>query len=372
MKCRFLTLLLLLLVGFSYSYSENLVLNGCSYMGRVDDSSREVWRFSYPGVSIKMRFKGSEKVSVLMADSLNLMQGQSNWFYLFLDGKLIRKFQTTAEMKEIPLVDNLSKTEHCIEIIKLTESNIGVALFKGFIVDEQTKVLKSEYSSSLKMEFIGNSITVGYGNEVSSDPPKSTFESVNENNYHAWGAIVARAFSANYHCTAYSGIGLQYNFSGDTMNVMPKVYDRIIPDDVHSKWNHKRYIPHVVVINLGTNDFSAEANSVVKIDSVSFVNRYSSFLKVLRDYYPLASIVCVVGPMMSDSYPSGLFHWSKIQRYVKAAMIDRKSKGDSNLYYFMHSPQNAPYGEHYHPSKETHQRMADEFIAFFKSIVNQP
>ena len=131
MKCRFLTLLLLLLVGFSYSYSENLVLNGCSYMGRMDDSSREVWRFSYPGVSIKMRFKGSEKVSVLMADSLNLMQGQSNWFYLFLDGKLIRKFQTTAEMKEIPLVDNLSKTEHCIEIIKLTESNIGVALFKG-------------------------------------------------------------------------------------------------------------------------------------------------------------------------------------------------------------------------------------------------
>lgn len=368
MKLRLILFLFLICSFHSSTKAEKLVLKECSFLGRVDNTCKGKVLFSFPGVSVKLKFKGSSMISVLMADTLRSIPDQSNYFYLFIDGNLMGKIQPTTFFQPIVLADGLSKSEHIVELVKLTESQVGTTIFKGFLLDDKSKVLKSDYSANLNFEFIGNSITCGYGNEVASFPPKSGFESVNQNNYFAWGAIVARKLSANYQCVAYSGRGLRRNFLGDSLGTLPLIYNRVLPDDAASQWNLKNYIPNLLVINLGTNDFSAETNLGLTVDSVDFVSSYLKFVKQLRDYYPKATIVCVVGPMMSDDYPKGGMQWSRIQRYVNSVVSNRNIAGDSNIYYFVHEPQVPPLGEDYHPSKSTHKRMADRFILFLKTI----
>src|SRR5690554_1850406 len=102
-----------------------------------------------------------------------------------------------------------------------------------------------------EIEFIGNSITCGYGNESSQNPPKSGFTSVNENNYMAWGAIAARELQAQYSCVAYSGRGLYQNNDGSTAGTLPKIYDQVIADNATVTWDNTRYVPDIIVINLG-------------------------------------------------------------------------------------------------------------------------
>lgn len=368
MKRRLILFLFLICCCHSFTMAEKLVLKECSFLGRVDNAYKGKVIFSYPGVSVKLKFKGSSKISVLMADTLRSIPEQSNYFYLFIDGKLKGKIQPSTQMQPIVLADGLSKSEHTVELIKLTESQVGTTIFNGFLLDVRSKVLKSDYSADLNVEFIGNSITCGYGNEVASFPPKSGFESINQNNYFAWGAIVARKLSANYQCVAYSGRGLRRNFSGDSLGTLPLIYNRVLPDDDDSHWNFKNYTPNLLVINLGTNDFSAETNLGLTVDSVEFVSSYLKFVKQLRDFYPQATIVCVVGPMMSDDYPKDGMQWSRIQRYVGSVVSSSNKAGDSNIYYFAHDPQLPPFGEDYHPSKSTHERMADRFVSFLQTL----
>lgn len=350
------------------SAEEQVVLDRCAFMGRVDDSDKKCYKFSFPGVSVKMSFKGSERVSVLLSDTLRGEREQSNYFYLFVDGGLVRKFSVDTIMKPMLLVEGLSKGKHTIELVKLTETTVALSQFGGFLIDEKAKVLKSTYSAPLTIEFIGNSITCGFGNEVSNDPPLPGFTSVNENNYEAWGAIVARELSANYRCTACSGIGIRHNFDGDSLYTMPRLYPNILLWDPSKKIDSQLSETDLVVINLGTNDFSYETNSGHKVDSVDFVGGYIDFINDLRRYYPRATFVCVVGPMVNDSYPVGAFHWTRLQRYVSAVVEHCQKSGDKKIYYFKHEPQTAPYGESYHPNKSTHARMAKNFAAFLRTL----
>ena len=341
------------------------------YLGRYDASSPDKIVMAYPGVCIKTAFEGTAIDAVFQELAAGGAQ-HTNYFYVMIDEDIPFKLELKSSQTVYPLASGLSDTIHTVELFKLTEAYVGTCEFHGFRLPEGKTLLPLFDTTAMKIEFIGNSITCGYGNEATYTASQlstiSGFNSVNENNYLAWGAVTARNLNAQYQCTAYSGRGLYMNNDGSASGTLPKLYDYTIPDQTSLVWDHNRFVPDVIVINLGTNDFAAEANNITSVDENTFETTYVSFINKLRGYYPVAKIICVVGPMMSDYWPVGKQHWTRIQSYVSTVVSQLQTAGDSNVYYYKLDPQTEPYGEDWHPTIATHQSMADKLTAYIQTI----
>jgi len=341
------------------------------YTGRIDNANPDNIGFTYPGVSIKAKFQGAA-IDAIIKEYGSGGATTTNYFNVIIDGVVMKKLQLSRTQTVYELARGLSDGEHTVELFKLTESNVGKVEFQGFQLETGKTLVAPDPLPARKIEFIGNSMTCGYGNEVSLTALQletiQGFNSVNENNYKAWGAITARNLNAQYSCVAYSGRGLYMNNNGTTTGVMPSVYDRTFPDNATPQWDRTKYTPNVIVINLGTNDFSAEAFASKTVNRTAFVNSYISFINKLRDYYPDATVVCAVGVMMSDYFPVGAQHWTRIKEYVKAVRDHFNTNGDNKVHYFEMSSQLAPYGEDWHPSANTHVDMATRLTQFINSL----
>jgi hypothetical protein len=83
------------------------------------------------------------------------------------------------------------------------------------------------------------------------------------------------------------------NFAGDMKDTLPVLYGRTLGDPSSPAWNPSSWIPDAVVVNLGSNDFQQGD------PGQPFVTTYTAFVRKLRQYYPQALILCVVGPKLS-------------------------------------------------------------------------
>lgn len=344
-----------------------------TYMGRVDQSNSNMVRFSFPGVSIRAKFKGNS-ITARLCDFAEANSGMHNTFYCIIDEGTPQKIVLKEGKTDYPLANQLDpETTHSVELFKLTESLVGEVGFYGFVIgSDNAELVAPDELPALKMEFVGNSISCGYGNELSSMTPKANFSPLNENNYYAWGALTARALNAQYVCTAYSGKGVCRNYEGDCNNTIPQFYGHTLANNHDISWNYNQYVPDILVLNIGTNDFGAETTTQVRVDSVQFIAEYNAFLSRLKSYYPDAKIICAVGPMTNDENENNAMQLTRYSQYVLLA-IQNAGGEENNVYYFETKPQTAPFGEDYHPTKETHQRMSNELVSFIleKGIVKK-
>lgn len=267
---------------------------------------------------------------------------------------------------DVVLAENLDKDRlHFIQVYKLTEFQTGSVRIKSFDIKEGSIGINADliYQNKIKFEFIGNSITCGYGNEGNYDAEHALtgFHPENENGYLAWGALATRNMehSPLYSSVCYSGRGLIYNNDGSTKGLIPELYEEAIT-------NGQQFNPNLIVVNAGTNDFFALGQGTVSFTMDEFSEAYRKFILKIREKYPEAKIVCVTGPMMNDSYPKGQNHLTKI---IKAT--DKAVKGLKNVQRIDLTPQSAPFGEDFHPNLETHKKLSEEFIKKLKwEIIN--
>jgi lysophospholipase L1-like esterase len=333
------------------------------YTGRFDKTNPKSVKYAWPGTSISASFEG-RVCNIRLQD---LAEGKDengnpyhNYFNIIIDGKAPFVLQAEGS-KKIYNIDSLQPGKHIITIFKRTETFVGAVIFSGFEIEKGKMLLPLAINNSLKLEFIGNSITCGYGNEGSDKNCPFTAET--ENNYMAYGAITARNLDAPYMAIAFSGRGLYQNFDKTRDNTLPDMYERVIASDHKLKWNFKSWVPDIVVINLGTNDF-AHANP----DSTTWVNKYLEFLKRVRSNYPEAMIICCEGPMMSDYWPEGYKALTTITEYLNAVVNTSRKNGDINIHVFFFPTQTKNYGCDWHPGVETHKKMATDLTDFINSI----
>jgi lysophospholipase L1-like esterase len=237
-----------------------------------------------------------------------------------------------------------------------TEASQGEAQFLGFNFGSG-KLLAAPTPLQRKIEFIGDSITCAYGNE--GKRKEDNFTAKNENSYLSYASINARSLNASSNSIAWSGIGLAMNYVGGSGPLMLERYQLTLPNS-GVKWDFKNYIPDVVVINLGTNDFST-----TPAEKTKFVTAYKTLITQVRGNYPDAHIFCTVGPML---WGSGL---DSCRSYVNEVIDSFVSSGDSKVH-FVEFPQQSEsngYGEDWHPSLKTHQLMADQLTEEIKSTL---
>jgi lysophospholipase L1-like esterase len=178
--------------------------------------------------------------------------------------------------------------------------------------------------------------------------------------------VVARELDAEYVAVAVSGRGAYRNYADGGGDTMPVVYERTLPDSAAGPaWDFARYSPDVVVVNLGTNDFSPPGP-----DHDAFRAAYSSFLSTIRGHHPSTLLLAVVGPMLNDGFPAGVMAWTTIQSDVSAVVAELAAAGDDRVHYLALTPQSAPYGEDWHPTNATHEQMAASVAAEIRRLLS--
>ena len=332
------------------------------YLGRIDSSDPEEYAFYFPGIGIQAAFTGSSCFLLLGNENFGGQDANgnphSNYYNVFVDDSL-----TVIEVPEgdqvIKVAENLKDTVHRLRVYKRTEALCGRATFRGVGLDPGAQLVSWPANpSKLRIEFIGNSITCGYGNEGAD--ASCGFTAATENNYMSYGSIAARNLNAEYMAVAYSGKGVIQNYDQSTEETLPEIYQRINPADTASQWDFALWKPDIVVINLGTNDFAHALP-----DSVRFVTGYANFLKRIAAYYPGVRIVCLMGPMINDNWPPDLKAATVCRSYIKSAMT---LAATSQTEFFEMSTQGAyGFGCDYHPNVRQHQKNAEELSAFIRN-----
>lgn len=318
------------------------------YMGRIDKSSNDKVAFDWPGILIKTIFSGTSCKAVFEG---------VNCFDVFVDGKHIKTFSTKPQKQTYELVSGLSEGRHQLIISKRSESQNGASIFYGLILEKDQTLSPPPPLPDKKIEFIGDSYTVGFANEyLNRECPAGADDSIifaATNTYKAFGPIVARAFGAQYHIIAISGKGLVRNYNNiDKGKEILYYYDKTLITPINNssspKWDFSQWKADVVVIGIGINDFQAEPPYA---DPNKFDSVYISLIERIRKQYPKVKIICCA----TKVYPTDAL----IPR-VKAIVEQQKSKGYQDIWYFEYISENgALYG---HPSIYDHQQIANNLI----------
>ncbi|MGZ3459890.1 MAG: GDSL-type esterase/lipase family protein, partial [Archangium sp.] len=327
--------------------------------------------YVYPGTTVRFRCNCTG-VDVAFADKGGGGEEHTNWVNVLVDGQEAVKVELEQEASLLRGARNLKKGEHTIEIVKRTGPHAGAIQFLG--VSLQGILLDPPAPPPKKMEFIGDSLTCGYGDEVriyapTYTEPNTGYHSKNEDISKAYGSLVARRFNAEAVTTCILGRGVYRNIDGSTDLTMPSLYTRLFPDQEEPLWKPQDYVPDVIVINLGTSDFNALDDTQLPSapPAEPFEEAYAAFVQQLRVYYPDAKIICAVGPMVNDYYPSGRKLWTFLQQDVHEMVQSINDSGDPNVYYFDFLPLTGDaYGEDWHPTAEAHAKMADELSTFLQ------
>ena len=124
-------------------------------------------------------------------------------------------------------------------------------------------ILAKPAARARQIEFIGDSLTAGYGNL--SDHPRLLGERrVNRttNTDLSFGALTAKALNADYQINAFSGRGMVRNYNGGEPGTSYRTYyDRALLHVDGDVWqNPGTWRPQLVVVGLGINDFSTAIN----------------------------------------------------------------------------------------------------------------
>ena len=283
------------------------------YSGRMDftDPTRPV--YAAPGASVTAKFTGVS-ISVMFQDA---MRGQ-NYYDVIVDGTQTFLIQPLSGKTKYDVVPNAAQNippldykEHTVVFVKRTETSQGSVTFLGFEFGGPPSPAPAR--PTRKLEIIGDSITAGSGVEPGLNQVNCNTASGNaaQNAYLTYGAELARNLNAEWYITAAGGRGVFENYECGSADTLPAGYDHMNQRDLTSPlWDHTKYVPDAIIIDLGTNDFSPDncdkppispACDPVKYQSL--ISAFEAFVTKLRGYYGSAHIFLTSSPMLTDDWP---------------------------------------------------------------------
>ena len=336
------------------------------YTGRISFTNPDRPAWNYPGVQIMAAFEGT---------SLRMIaKPRSGYFMAQIDQAEPFKVAFRGERDSVvTLATALPEGRHLVRLMYVIEGYEFFPEFWGFVLDEGRQLVKAPLLPSRKIEFIGNSITCGYGNEGLKK--EEGFDYATENHYYSYASITARNLQAQHWVVARSGIGAYRNYdgpkTGNPDSNMPVQYEytgyawkpelRKEPTFLQEKWDFNRYQPDVVCINLGTNDLSTP-----NYDLSLLKQGYQKLLKMVRQHNPKAKIVFLTGSM--------LYHQELqlAKQLLDEVTAEAQKAGDKEVYRFDMAPINGNefYGNDWHPNIYQDEKMAGELTAYLRKLMN--
>lgn len=330
------------------------------YTGRIDFQNPAGPKLVGAGACIRAKFTGS-RCKILLEDQ-NL-DNNHGYISVVIDGKYQGRIKISKEKTQYELAKNLEEKEHMLFVCKATEAQNGAIEFKGLFC---SKLLPLEKNRIRTIEFIGDSITCGMGLDMSEVPCDSAQWYDQHNAYLAYGPLVCRQLDADWLLSSVSGIGVTRNWNspGPTM---PQVYEyTYLNADSALLWDPQNFMPDVISICLGTNDFSDGDGSYNRgeLDSVQFVADYIRFVKRIRNRYPHSQICVLSSPMLSGQKSE------QLQKNLSSVLQHIRDVENDNMVHLFIFPRVSASGCSGHPDEREHRRMAEELLPFYKKVMD--
>ncbi|CAN5455440.1 SGNH/GDSL hydrolase family protein [soil metagenome] len=242
---------------------------------------------------------------------------------------------------------------HEVRLVKRTEPFVGTTTIRGFGTPGG-KLLAAK-PKKRHLEFVGDSITCGYGNEGANQ--NGHFAPATENATQSYASIAGRMVDADVTLIAWSGRKMWPD------NTTPEIYDRILPTQPEPLYDFKGPAPDMVVINLATNDFGQE-----NPEEKGWTGAYETFIRRVWSHYPKAHVVVALGGMMSDDYPQGHRALSTLRGYL-TRLVGRMRDPRLHLVEFDQQRLEDGLGADWHPSVKTDGKMAARLVETLKRDV---
>lgn len=324
------------------------------YTGRTSVNGADV-SYDWSGVSFRVRFNGPY-LAVKCSDSKN------SWFNLWVDKEMSpeadRKFLVAARDTVIILAEGLGRGEHEVILQKRTEGEQGRFTVHSFL--SEGDILQADSRRERHIEFIGDSYTCGYGTE--SNNRNDPFLPETENCNLTYAAIASRYFGADFNLVSHSGQGIARNYDNYGAGYhMPHRYRQVFDTDKELVWEPSMaaYTPDIVVIYLGTNDFSTGQQPL----EVNFRNNYIALLKSVKENYGEdIPVLCMGSPANPYLYD-----------YIRSAVT---VSGLNNVAYmavsnFAHNHED-DLGASWHPNYQGHIKVASCMIPYISTLTGWP
>jgi lysophospholipase L1-like esterase len=261
--------------------------------GRVDRSRPGRVRIGYPGVALRVRFEGTALAMRADATTADV------YFDVTVDGGPSRVLRLAAGTGDRVLAEGLSRGTHTVEILHRNETWQGVASVVGFRTDG--RLLEPEPPPARRLLLVGDSVTCGENVDRAAGACRK--DASHWSAAGSYGMQLARALGAEAHLVCYGGRGLVRDWQGRTdVPNAPRFFDLAVPEEGGAAWAHAAWAPDVVVVSLGTNDFSAAAGALP--ERGPFVAAYVAFVRQVRSRHPSAGIVLTEGAIVSDEDPA--------------------------------------------------------------------
>ena len=324
---------------------------------------------SWSCASLEFEFTGTEVTAEIWTDWVldepwkEIFQGYLAVFVNDETEPQIR-FPVDSGTNQYPIYKSDQTETVKIRIMKLSESafdKIGIA---GISADGE---ISPTSPLPRRMEFIGDSITCGFGIEGKSG--EEGFRTATENPYINYAALTARELGADFHLISWSSIGIYSSDCKDENAVkpndgllMPMLYDYTdigiewaLGIEDHTEWDFGSFVPDVIVINLGTNDVSFTKDIPERLEG--FKKAYMDFLKNIRSKNPESIIICTLGMMRGELFPM-----------IEAA-VSEMNDGRIHTLEFDVQTQSDGFGSENHPNAVTHRKAAEKLTKKIRDIV---
>lgn len=319
------------------------------YTGRIFEENDGSVSFDWSGTYFELSFTGGY-LAFRVSDS------GKNYYNLFIDGKAAGVISTHGKDSLVVISRTADSRQQVVRLQKRTEAEQGKTTIHSFEIAGEGALINYDPQRVRHIEFIGNSITAGFGTEGKHS--KELFRPDTENCNLAFGAIISRYFNADYTFIAHSGWGVTRNY-GDSLQVSKiSMKDKMVQTfdmDPVIQWNFSDYTPDLVVINLGSNDFSTKPHP----SENQFLSAYEVIISNLRKHYGSIPVLCVAPPKRGMAY-----------EYIKKYCDE---SDDPNLYftaYLAGSYNNSTdLGSAGHPNYSGQRKIAMNLIPYISTIM---
>ncbi|MDE7326706.1 MAG: GDSL family lipase [Lachnospiraceae bacterium] len=337
----------------------------------------------YSASEIGFFYNGDRIAADIVTDDWRKEEGREGWAGVFIgeDKEPFRRFPLKEEEKEYEIFDRAAYAaakgvtkdslpkELAIRIVKYSEVAFGAMGIRYLLVEDGAE-LRPLPEKKRKLEFIGDSITCGYGIEGVWNV--DVFNTPQENPFKNYALRTARALDADYQLVSWSGIGLITDWipperdTPDETVLIPQLYPYtaytvserlgIKPEE----WEPSRFLPDLVIIHLGTNDDSYTRQNAAR--EAVFLKAYRRLYQKVRENYGDVEIVCCLGIMVRTLCP------------VIAGMVEElRAAGDVHIHYLEFEGQRKEDGiaADWHPSEITHRKAAEKLTEFCRGLLGE-
>lgn len=330
----------------------------------------------YTNSFIEFEFVGTSASAEIISDLTPPEDIYRAWAGVCVNGETVPskifKIDEKKAVYELYRSDKPQKTK--IRLMKLSEAAFAKMGISEIHIDgELLPPPKPEYER--RIEFVGDSITCGYG--IDGIWNKDVFSTETENPIKGYAYKTALKCKAEFQYVSWSGMGVYSCWVDDKAE---KPLDNWLIHDLypytdsplekslgiedhahHTKWDFTSYIPQVIVFNMGTNDQSWTKHIKERCDT--FCEKYYAFLEMLREKNPSSYIICTYGIMGTDLLEEEISCVDKFKREhddrIKYVPLPVQLESDG-------------IGADWHPSEISHEKVSEilskEVNAVFKSL----